>query len=93
MGNVREGVRSGLSPVEEAIDWFVKNAGDRTLDRATVLRWERWCDNPRNRAAYECIVEMWLQILSLSPPQPSRGALFADAAVDHLQSTGSDPGS
>jgi len=93
MGNVRKGLQSGLSPVEEAIDWFVKNSADRTPDRATVLRWERWYDDPRNRAEYEGVVEMWQQILSLSPPpQPSRKALFADAAVDHLQSTGSDSG-
>jgi ferric-dicitrate binding protein FerR (iron transport regulator) len=93
MGNVREGVRGGLSPFEEAILWFVKNAADRTPDRATVLRWERWCDNPRNRAEYEGVVEMWQQILSLSAPlQPSGEAVVADAGAGRLGSTGSDPG-
>jgi ferric-dicitrate binding protein FerR (iron transport regulator) len=92
MGNVREGVGGGLSPVEGAIDWLVKNAADGPLDGATVLRWERWCGDPRNRAEYERIVEMWQQILSLSPPlQPSGAAVFADAGA-RLESIGSNPG-
>ena len=94
MGNVRLGVRGELLPVEEAIDWFVKNAADRPLDRTTQLRWERWCDSPRNCAEYRGVVEMWQQILRLSPPpQPGGGALSADAALDRLESIGSDPGS
>ena len=91
MGNVREKTLGGLLPVEEAIDWFVRNAADKVLDPTTQLRWERWCDSPRNCAEYAGIVEMWQQILSLSPqPKPCREALCADATIDRVESTGSD---
>ena len=92
MGNIRERVRGGLLPVEEAIDWFVENAADGALDQRTLLRWERWCDSPMNRAEYGGIVELWRQVLQLSPPlRPGREAVFADAALDRLEKTGSDP--
>ena len=91
MGNVRARVRGGVLSVEEAIDWFVENAADGAVDQITLLRWERWCGSPRNCAEYEGIVEMWRQVVLLSsPPPPGREALYADAALDRLERTGSD---
>ena len=75
----REGPGEASSRVRQAIEWFVNNGSDREPDSKTLLRWESWCDDPRNCDAYREVVDLHLVALSGVPPAaPSREALLAD---------------
>ena len=75
----REGPDEGSSRVRQAIEWFVENGSDREPDSKTLLRWESWCDDPRNCDAYREVVDLQLVARSGVPPAaPSREALLSD---------------
>jgi hypothetical protein len=68
MLDVKKGADGFRTPARDAFEWFVENGSDRELDEETVLQWEEWCTHVWNNAAYAGIVNMCLQIPSLSAP-------------------------
>jgi hypothetical protein len=68
MRDARNGVGRGPTSGCGAIEWFVENESDRTLDEAAVLKWEDWCRQPENEAEYIRVVEMCMQMHGLSAP-------------------------
>ena len=83
MRDAKEGVGRGPTSGYGAIEWFVENESDRTLDEAAVLKWEDWCTHPENETEYIRVVEMCLQMRRLSAPSTVRGeVLVRDAFVE-----------
>ena len=80
MSDAKKETRGGRIPARDAVEWFVENESDHELDEATVLEWEEWCTDPRNRETYARILEIRRQISMLPAPlSGSPEALARDA--------------
>ena len=69
---------------EEAADWYAHNEVGTTFNAETLMQWDSWASDVRNREEYAEIAEIRQQAPRniQAPSDASRGELLADVESD-----------
>jgi ferric-dicitrate binding protein FerR (iron transport regulator) len=69
---------------QEAVDWYVHNELGTAFNAETLMQWDSWASNPRNRQEYAEVAEIRQQApRRIEPPaDATRGDLLADLESD-----------
>ena len=81
-GNRKPG--SDRPSTEEAAEWYAHNEVGTTFNAETLMQWDSWASDPRNREEYAEIAEIRQQAPRIipAPSKTSRGDLLADLESD-----------
>ena len=64
---------------QDAAEWYAQNEVGAAFNAETLMQWDSWASDPRNRQEYAEIAEIRQQAKKMEPPsQVTRGELFAD---------------
>jgi ferric-dicitrate binding protein FerR (iron transport regulator) len=71
---------------QDAAEWYAHNEVGAAFNADTLMQWDSWASDPRNRREYAEIAEIRQQARKMDPPsQVTRGELFADLESGALE--------
>ena len=75
---------SGQPSTEEAAEWYALNEVDKDFNAETLMKWDGWASDLRNREEYAAIANLRQEARQSlqAPSNVSRGELLADLETD-----------
>jgi ferric-dicitrate binding protein FerR (iron transport regulator) len=75
---------SGQPSTEEAAEWYALNEVDKDFNAETLMKWDGWASDVRNRQEYAAIADLRQETRRTlpAPSNVSRGELLGDLESD-----------
>ena len=74
------------SAAQDAAEWYAHNEVGAAFNAETLMQWDSWASDARNRREYAEIAEIRQQARKMDPPsEVTRGELFADLESGALE--------